>query len=623
MVEATENYQVPFTYRKHFSPEQVTEMINAFKHYDANGNGTIDAREFKAAIKSMGHDDITEEQVGTMLASVDKNEDGVIEWVEFLDLMQKIKTSGQSFGQAIQMKDGAAAAALQTAGGGQHTYLREEVSLIARTINRVCKDDTLVQERLPIDPETDDLFHACSDGMILIHLINHIEKDTIDMRTVNKGSNLNIYKVRENLDQAFTAAKGMIKVIGVDAQSFLDKTSYLMLGVLWQLVRLLAFDDINLKDCPEIWRLMKEGEELSDLQKLKSEEILLRWVNFHLAKAEQPPANNLGGDLKDSKKLIYVLNQLDNSQCSLDALEDPDDLSRATRMIDDSKKIGVEDTIGPKDLVKGNGKVNSVFVAAMFNAKHGLEELTQEEFEAAGIIDDDIEGTREERAFRMWINSLQIGEEDVGGKKLPAVFIDNLYEEVRDGLVILRVCHRINNAVVDWGTVNLKPKNMFDRNANCDKAEQAMRDLGVRMVGVGSQDIREGNHKNILAMVWQLMRVHYLQIIGSKTENDLIQWVNEVAQPESPITKFNDAGFADGKILIKLCASVEPRIVNWDLVTEGATEEDRELNAKYAISIARKLGSIIFLVWDDIPKLNKKMILIFVCSIYDLKHNIQ
>ena len=86
----------------------------------------------------------------------------------------------------------------------------------------------------------DDLFHACSDGMVLIHLINHIEKDSIDMRTVNTGSNINIYKVRENLDQAFTVAKTMIKVIGVDTQTFLDKTTYLMLGVLWQLIRLLS-----------------------------------------------------------------------------------------------------------------------------------------------------------------------------------------------------------------------------------------------------------------------------------------------------------------------------------------------------------------------------------------------
>jgi hypothetical protein len=56
--------------------------------------------------------------------------------------------------------------------------------------------------------------------------------------------------------------------------------------------------------------------------------------------------------------------------------------------------------------------------------------------------------------------------------------------------------------------------------------------------------------------------------------------------------------------LIKLCASIEPRVVNWDLVTAGETDVDRSLNAKYAISIARKLGAIIFLVWDDVVEVN-------------------
>lgn len=202
-------------------------------------------------------------------------------------------------------------------------------------------------------------------------------------------------------------------------------------------------------------------------------------------------------------------------------------------------------------------------------------------------------------------------------------FIENLYEEVRDGLVILRVCHRIDNATVDWSQPNMTPKNMFHQNHNCDLAEQAMRTLGVRMVGVGSQDIRDGHKKNILAMIWQVMRIHYMKIIGNKTDADLLQWVNEVVQPETPLAGFADPAFADGKILIKLAGSIEPRIINWDLVTPGETDEDKEMNAKYAISIARKLGAIIFMVWDDIPRLNKKMLLIFVCSLYDLKHNIQ
>jgi len=85
------------------------------------------------------------------------------------------------------------------------------------------------------------------------------------------------------------------------------------------------------------------------------------------------------------------------------------------------------------------------------------------------------------------------------------------------------------------------------------------------------------------------------------------------------IKNFADKAMADGVFLIKLCASIEPRIVNWDLVTKGETAEDRQQNAKYAISIAKKLGAVIFLVWDDVLEVNKKMMLIFIASLWDLK----
>jgi len=78
--------------------------------------------------------------------------------------------------------------------------------------------------------------------------------------------------------------------------------------------------------------------------------------------------------------------------------------------------------------------------------------LTKEEYEAAGIVDDDtVEGSREERSFRLWINSL-----DIDG-----LFINNLYEECRDGLVLLKVIHKINPNVVEWNRVEKNPNNVF------------------------------------------------------------------------------------------------------------------------------------------------------------------
>lgn len=178
-----------------------------------------------------------------------------------------------------------------------HVYLDEEVSTFARSINKELADVEELKERLPMSPDNEDLFDCLSDGMVGLHLLNKIDPDRIDFRTVNCGNNLNIYKVRENLDQFFSGCKGIIKVVGVDAQSFLDKTPNLMLAIIWQIVRLIAVKAVSLKDCPQIMRLAKDGEELADLMKLPPEEILKRWLNYHLARAGQPEVNNLGRDL--------------------------------------------------------------------------------------------------------------------------------------------------------------------------------------------------------------------------------------------------------------------------------------------------------------------------------------
>jgi Ca2+-binding EF-hand superfamily protein len=48
---------------------------------------------------NLGHTEVTPEQVQTMLKKVDKNADGVIEWEEFLDMMQDVKHKDkQNFG---------------------------------------------------------------------------------------------------------------------------------------------------------------------------------------------------------------------------------------------------------------------------------------------------------------------------------------------------------------------------------------------------------------------------------------------------------------------------------------------------------------------------------------------
>ena len=136
---------------------------------------------------------------------------------------------------------------------------------------------------------------------------------------------------------------------------------------------------------------------------------------------------------------------------------------------------------------------------------------------------------------------------------------------------------------------------------------EACKALKVKTIGVGGVDLTKGDRKSLLAIVWQLVRLHYLKLIGDKKEDDIIKWANEKVGGKHPnIKDFKDGSLSDSKFMIHLCSAIEPRAVNWDLVMDGDSDDDKMNNAKYAISVARKLGAVIFCVWEDMVAVNAK-----------------
>ena len=95
-----------------------------------------------------------------------------------------------------------------------------------------------------------------------------------------------------------------------------------------------------------------------------------------------------------------------------------------------------------------------------------------------------------------------------------------------------------------------------------------------------------------------------------------MEWANSQVTDQQ-ITGFGDKSMSTSHFLCKVEHAVNPNAVNFELLTEGVEEEDAEANAKYAIGIARKLGCFIFCAWDDITTVNKKMMLIFIASLFD------
>lgn len=99
---------------------------------------------------------------------------------------------------------------------------------------------------------------------------------------------MSVFEISNNLKLGLAASKSLgVKLIGVAPKDFIDKTPHLVLTALWQLLRKYVALKMSLKDCPELFRLLKDDEDPSILAKLKTEEILIRWINYHLMKNGQ------------------------------------------------------------------------------------------------------------------------------------------------------------------------------------------------------------------------------------------------------------------------------------------------------------------------------------------------
>lgn len=200
---------------------------------------------------------------------------------------------------------------------------------------------------------------------------------------------------------------------------------HLVLGLLWQIIRIGLFNQITLEHCPGLVQLVGEDEELSDLLRLSPESILLRWVNYHLEKAgTDKRIHNFTSDIKDSEAYTYLLKQIapTNAGVNTVALMERGLLERAETMLQQAEKIGCRSFLTPQDVVDGIYKLNVAFVANLFNNHPGLDK-PEEPLEL-----DNIEETREEKTYRNWMNSMGVNP-----------YVNWLYSDLADGLIIFQV----------------------------------------------------------------------------------------------------------------------------------------------------------------------------------------
>merc|ERR1712232_1274885 len=71
-----------------FTDQRLAELREVFSLFDADGNGSLDSKELGTVMRVLGLH-MEEKEIKAMIASVDADNSGCIEWPEFLFLMSK------------------------------------------------------------------------------------------------------------------------------------------------------------------------------------------------------------------------------------------------------------------------------------------------------------------------------------------------------------------------------------------------------------------------------------------------------------------------------------------------------------------------------------------------------
>uniref|UniRef100_A0A4W6DFJ7 Lymphocyte cytosolic protein 1 (L-plastin) n=1 Tax=Lates calcarifer TaxID=8187 RepID=A0A4W6DFJ7_LATCA len=103
----------------------------------------------------------------------------------------------------------------------------------------------------------------------------------------------------------------------------------------------------------------------------------------------------------------------------------------------------------------------------------------------------------------------------------------------------------------------------------------------------------------------------------SVTDDTIVAWVNDMlTQAGKPtISSFKDGSISSSMPVLDLIDAIQPGSIRYDLLkTEDLTEEEKLNNAKYAISMARKIGARVYALPEDLVEVKPKMVMtVFAC----------
>eukprot|EP01133_Synstelium_polycarpum_P000192 gene192-230_t len=275
--------------------------------------------------------------------------------------------------------------------GSIHTFSEEEKVAYSKFISeRLADQKSTLSIYIPIDSSTNQLFTACNDGVLLNKLMESMFPAQVEMKGLVIKAKMNPF---ERVGNQNIVIKNALKVgciiVNIGAQDLVNATEYLVLGIIWQIIKAGLLSKVNQNANEILDILFDEKEEVQEEGKQESsakeehsaEQILMRWVNYHLEKSDcERRIKNFSEDVQDSivyANLFAQLVPLEFSCLVEQAQNEPSLFARAEFVTSACDKIGVKCFLTPSDIALGHPKLNLALVASLFNSEAAIADMRQ------------------------------------------------------------------------------------------------------------------------------------------------------------------------------------------------------------------------------------------------------
>lgn len=382
-------------------------------------------------------------------------------------------------------------------------------------------------------------------GPLCIHDANSTAFNSIeDLKMITK-------KI-ENMNLAiYTAASIGCNTIKIDiSQIILKHNPAQILNLLWEIIRTHLFLKIDLEKTKSIYDrldvLVPDCNHQDLLYSLGPEDIILRWLNYHLQKNPKCPTyetyetvkekgkeveithvhkvemTNFEDDLMDCVAIQCLLEQLQNLEAEHNDNFDKKKIllpnfetnvnpsSRALHTLKMADVIGGKLFLTYKDILNGSKKLMLAFLTNLFNTKMHIHKPGMVMY---GDDGEELIETKEETKMKNWINSLNLRST-----------CNYLFTDLRDGIILLKLVDRIVPDTVKWKKVNFPPfEKEMKKEENCDYAIKLIINskMKVKLGSIRGHNIYTADPKNVtLGLLKQLMRAYSFSMLLKMKEGD-------------------------------------------------------------------------------------------------------